>query len=80
MPQELQPLHMSAVKESFGALITAALHKKICPALKFDKKQDGAHGLALVRDIEGTELKKGMRIEHLLTCLLIPSCTLVFGM
>lgn len=43
--------------------VTEALHKAIALCLRYDKRKNGSHGRALVRDIEGTPLRAHDRLE-----------------
>ena len=44
-------------------VLTAEAHRAILPALRFDKRRDGARGRALTRDIPALGLAKGDRLE-----------------
>ena len=49
--------------ETLFRIDDADTHTRIVRLLKYDKRKDGNRGLALTNDVDGTILRKGMRVE-----------------
>ena len=53
----------ACLRAEIRVLITADHHPEVVAALRFDKRKDGSHGRALIRDLPALGLRKNDRVE-----------------